>query len=818
MKSTDRFTPPLFRLYQASTNKDFTPDDLKAAETRGKWIQLFYDVLTAFIYSLALTALSLTLSDLSMNWPRQLLVQAGVFLLINLIRPIAKWVMAGLSILVIIGFIYVYFADKSETLWRTYLLPAYEYFYNIGSFLSGYEVENATPGTYALLLGAGIAFLSVIFGQLSFHPWIMLISAGAVFGVAMKDPTLYQLVFFLIAIFAVFMRLSKKRDFATVQQRAVVRRASIASNRYVKTAVPIVLVLMAFILLFNTLLPEDVFYSKTLDDMVSRLTGYSFNEDKSIGYYEFSLRNSGYYPLDTRLGGPVSPSNEPYIEVTSGQHSMYLRGAVYSTYTGQLWRQDTMDPNWMFNHQRNRDVQRDILGMPLNATVTEESKVLEPSPRMPMTIVPLKEQQVVFSAGRVDNLTYAGLNEEMYAYFNIAGTMYSDQVIPDSGYIADGEQFRLDLIQRGDVLTALSQGFAGNEVPRINRDGDASRWLQLPAIQNLQATVAAHDQTLHDLVYAQPNLSQTARVLAIRERIAETFSYNLEVPAPEANREFVTWFFETKEGYCTYFATTYAVLLREAGIPARYVEGFLVPAMPGGGSRIVSGEQAHAWTEVWFPGMGWIPFDATPQGTLDEMTQEDEIPEEPEPDFEEPEPEPTPEPTPEPEQPDPPPTEEDEPQRSFWQTLLLVLWTILKWLLFLSPLIAYLVWRYIVWKRRHDIPYLVKRFKGDEDKLVIAVWEDLRSIWELRGIKAMEDETVRQFFQRLLRSKKLDLDPSLTTYEAVEKALYSEHPFDNRELVDLLVLYRREEMSAKEELPLHTWLFKRYLWSPKHPL
>ena len=80
MKSTDRFTPPLFRLYQASTNKVFTPDDLRAAETRGKWIQLFYDVLTAFIYSLALTALSLTLSDLSMNWPRQLLVQAGVFL------------------------------------------------------------------------------------------------------------------------------------------------------------------------------------------------------------------------------------------------------------------------------------------------------------------------------------------------------------------------------------------------------------------------------------------------------------------------------------------------------------------------------------------------------------------------------------------------------------------------------------------------------------------------------------------------------------------------------------------------------------------
>ncbi|HHU12985.1 MAG TPA: transglutaminase domain-containing protein [Clostridiaceae bacterium] len=814
MARHERFVPPLFRLYQAAANAD--GEALKASEARGTWIHVAYDLLVAYFFSLAMTALSLTLPGLPMNWTAQVPLQLVVFAAVLITKRFWKWVAIGAAVIAAGALAYLVLTKRITPFWVDTVLPLTDFFYDMGSYMSGFEVANARPNVYAALVGGGIAVGSAILVYLSYHPWIMMIAAGSVYAASLKEPSIYQTVFLLLALFLFFVRLAKKRDFATVQQAAVVRRARISSNRYIRTALPIVMLLMTAVLFFHWLLPADAFYSKTLDDLVSRITGYSFNEDKSIGYYEFSLRTSGFYPLDTQLGGPVTPSVEPYLEITAGQHSVYLRGAVYATYTGQLWHQDSMDPNWMFDHPRNLEVQRDVLGLPLYASVTSGDSVIEPSPRQPLAIVPIREQQVVFSGGRLDSLNYLLLEEEMYAYYNISGTMYSDQVIPDNGYLAGGEAFRVDLLHRRDVLASLSLGFAGNATPRINRDGDVSRWLQLPEMPALEAAVQAHDELLYDLVYGQPSLPRYEHVLAIRERLAETLTYELDVPAPSADSEFVTWFLETKEGYCTYFGTALTVLLREAGIPARYVEGFLVPAMQGGGARVITGEQAHAWSEVWFDGMGWIPLDATPQSTLDQMNQEEQIEEQPEPDQTEPEPEQTePEPTPELEEPDVP---EDLPDASYFRTLFRLLLTILKWLLIFSPLVAYFVWRVLVWRKRHDVPYLVKRFRDREKELIISVWKDLQAIWGLQGVRAMEDETVRQFFVRLLQARNLDLDPNLTTYESVEKALYSEHEFDSREVVDLLVLYRREEQKAKRQLPWYTWLFQRFLWSPKHPL
>jgi hypothetical protein len=63
------------------------------------------------------------------------------------------------------------------------------------------------------------------------------------------------------------------------------------------------------------------------------------------------------------------------------------------------------------------------------------------------------------------------------------------------------------------------------------------------------------------------------------------------------------------------FATTMAILLREAGVPARLALGYL----PGDrdvttGVEQVRASGAHAWVEVWFPGYGWYPFDPTGGG------------------------------------------------------------------------------------------------------------------------------------------------------------------------------------------------------------
>ena len=71
--------------------------------------------------------------------------------------------------------------------------------------------------------------------------------------------------------------------------------------------------------------------------------------------------------------------------------------------------------------------------------------------------------------------------------------------------------------------------------------------------------------------------------------------------------------FEDRRGYCQQFSGTMALMLRMAGIPARVATGF----SPGSFNRD-SGEfrvrdlDAHSWVEVWFTGIGWVPFDPTP--------------------------------------------------------------------------------------------------------------------------------------------------------------------------------------------------------------
>jgi protein-glutamine gamma-glutamyltransferase len=71
--------------------------------------------------------------------------------------------------------------------------------------------------------------------------------------------------------------------------------------------------------------------------------------------------------------------------------------------------------------------------------------------------------------------------------------------------------------------------------------------------------------------------------------------------------------FESREGHCELFATGLAMLLREAGIPTRYVTGYA----PSESNKredeyFVFEDDAHAWVEVFFPDYGWIPVDPTP--------------------------------------------------------------------------------------------------------------------------------------------------------------------------------------------------------------
>jgi hypothetical protein len=81
--------------------------------------------------------------------------------------------------------------------------------------------------------------------------------------------------------------------------------------------------------------------------------------------------------------------------------------------------------------------------------------------------------------------------------------------------------------------------------------------------------------------------------------------------APDGDQ--LAWFlFNTKRGYCSYFAFAMTLMLRSLGIPARVAVGFFIDPQSGAlGYYPIRSDMAHAWVEVYYPGYGWIDYDPT---------------------------------------------------------------------------------------------------------------------------------------------------------------------------------------------------------------
>lgn len=129
---------------------------------------------------------------------------------------------------------------------------------------------------------------------------------------------------------------------------------------------------------------------------------------------------------------------------------------------------------------------------------------------------------------------------------------------------------------------------------------------QLPTVTKRWA-----DGVLQDLL--TEGMTDSEKIAAITDYVKSCAKYSLYVEKmPESEQDFAAWFAESAgKGYCVHFATTAAVLLRAAGIPARYVTGYMVQT-EAGESTEVYGKDAHAWAECFLEGVGWVPVEATP--------------------------------------------------------------------------------------------------------------------------------------------------------------------------------------------------------------
>ncbi|MDT4938793.1 MAG: hypothetical protein QOG80_2464 [Pseudonocardiales bacterium] len=136
---------------------------------------------------------------------------------------------------------------------------------------------------------------------------------------------------------------------------------------------------------------------------------------------------------------------------------------------------------------------------------------------------------------------------------------------------------------------------------------DLGPWLETPAdlpqqVRDLVAQVTAGDATPYAKARALTDYFTTP---------SNGFTYSLTTTAGDSGSDLVD-FLTNKRGYCQQFAGALGIMLRAAGVPARVVLGYTHGTPDQTGKFTVTTNNAHAWVEAYFDGLGWIPFDATP--------------------------------------------------------------------------------------------------------------------------------------------------------------------------------------------------------------
>ncbi|MFB5661233.1 DUF3488 and DUF4129 domain-containing transglutaminase family protein [Alteribacillus sp. HJP-4] len=308
----------------------------------------------------------------------------------------------------------------------------------------------------------------------------------------------------------------------------------------------------------------------------------------------------GYGDNDESLGGGFEMDNDPVFSAT-GDGGGYWRGESKNVYTGQGWESDT---------EADTDS---------TASLYEDSVETEEL-EMDVEMAENRSFDFVFYPGSLTAVAAEAedLVTEVDQFDGQANTFRNDESYEASSYTVTYEEAAFPIERMRDTSAEDPEEIVDNflNVPEDLPD----------SVSELAEELTAGEDNRYD------------RVRAVEEYLrGPDFTYDTQnVPVPEEDQDYVEQFlFETQTGYCDNFSTSMAVMLRTLDIPTRWVKGFTrgdeVDVSSEQTTYEVTNANAHSWVEVYFPDVGWVPFEPTLgfssdfDYTFQENTEEDVI-------------------------------------------------------------------------------------------------------------------------------------------------------------------------------------------------
>lgn len=336
----------------------------------------------------------------------------------------------------------------------------------------------------------------------------------------------------------------------------------------------------------------------------------------SKDYESRSYRYGEYYPYTGRLGGAITLGDQEVMEVVADKQT-YLRAGTKSIYTGYSWTNEIVEPEvFLIGKTKFADTYEALLGMSLLSDVPINELFDEESYRITFKDIRTRS---LFMPPKSTNLAVSRDSHSIYSEYEdtlVLGVPYGKGFIYVVHSYIPKEESKVfkEALRKSEIglyTEAKARGidpFEGYIDQFIERaSAIQTRYTQLPK---------SVTQRVRDLAVSltEPYDTTYDKVSAIEHFLATNYRYTLSPCAVGPNQDFVDQFlFETKEGYCTYFASAMAVLTRCLGIPSRYVEGYTMPEADNQDDTTytITSKQAHAWVEVYFEGVGWVMFEPT---------------------------------------------------------------------------------------------------------------------------------------------------------------------------------------------------------------